>query len=192
MKRKIINALLIAAISAGSMMTIACDGKVIYQAGTRFLYSTNGGVNWSETIQEVAVNETYYLAIEMQVVQSKETKKEVVVKADITIPNTNVLDCYLDDHPGISITGIPDPIKNSITYKFDVVASVSPAKFRVVFECTPLSAGKASIYVVYDDKVSSSWDATGTIKYVEVEDEPEDLESSESENSSEESEELSE
>ena len=158
----------IATLSLGACLVTAtsCSENVVYQANTRFLYSTNAGTNWSETIQEVAVNSTYYLAIEMQVVQSKETKDEKTVKAEITIPDTNVLDCYLDDHPGVTITGIPDPIKNNITYQFDVVAGISPAKFRVVFECTPLSEGKASIYVVYDDNVSPSWDATGTIKYV--------------------------
>lgn len=165
--KKFLTGLVAAAILVISALTItACNDDVIYQATTRFLYSVNGGTSWSETLQEVEVNSTYYLAVEMQVVQSKETKSENIIKADITIPNTNILDCYLDDHPGISITGTPDPINNSITYTFDVVAGTSPAKFRVIFECTPLAEGKASIYVVYDDNVNSSWDATGTIKYV--------------------------
>lgn len=145
-----------------------CSDSVIYQASTRFLYSVNGGTSWSETIQEVEINSTYYLAIEMQVTQSKKTKSEKTIEATITIPNTNVLDCYLDDHPGASITGIPDPLNKSISYKFNVIAGISPSKFRVVFECTPLAVGKASIFVVYDDNVSESWDATGTIKYVAV------------------------
>ena len=150
---------------------ISCGDDIKYQANTRFLYSVDGGNSWSETLQEIGVNTTYYLAVEMQVVQSAETKDEKIVEASITIPNTNVLDCYLDDHPGVTITGIPDPINNSITYKFNVVAGTSPAKFRAVFECTPLAAGKASIFVVYDDSVSSSWDATGTIKYVTLKEE---------------------
>lgn len=140
--------------------------EIVYQASTRFLYSTDGGSSWSETIQEIPVNTTYYLAVEMQVSQSEETKKENTVTATITIPSTNVLDCYLDDHPGVSITGNVDAVNNSVSYDFNVVASTSPVKFRVVFECKPLSEGRTKVEVVYDDNVSSNWDATGTIKYV--------------------------
>jgi len=141
--------------------------EITYQASTRFLYSTDGGVSWSETIQEIPVNTTYYLAIEMQVAQSEETKEEKTVVATITIPSTTVLDCYLDDHPGVSITGRTDAVTNSVSYDFNVVASTSPVKFRVVFECKPLSEGRTKVEVVYDDTVSPNWDATGTIKYVE-------------------------
>lgn len=141
---------------------------IVYQASTRFLYSTDGGVSWSETIQEIPVNTTYYLAIEMQVSQSEETKEEKTVVASITIPSTTVLDCYLDDHPGVSITGKTDAVTNSVSYDFNIVSSTSPAKFRVVFECKPLSEGRTKVEVVYDDSVSSNWDATGTIKYVSV------------------------
>lgn len=49
--------------------------EIIYQATTRFLYSTDGGASWSETIQEIPINTTYYLAVEMQVTQSEETKE---------------------------------------------------------------------------------------------------------------------
>lgn len=166
MRKKIINCIAFMMIVTMLLMLVGCDNKVKYQANTQFLYSTDSGISWSETIQEIEINTTYYLAISMQVVQSKETKEEKIVVASITIPNTNVLDVYLDDHPGVTITGIPDPINNSITYKFNIVAGTSPVKFRAVFECTPLAEGKASIFVVYDDKVSESWDATGTIKYV--------------------------
>ena len=139
---------------------------ITYQASTRFLYSTDGGSSWSETVQEISVNTTYYLAVEMQVSQSENTKDEKTVVATITIPSTTVLDCYLDDHPGVSITGKTDAVTNSISYDFNVVAATSPIKFRVVFECKPLSEGRAKVEVVYDDNVSPNWDATGTIKYV--------------------------
>ena len=143
---------------------------IVYQASTRFLYSQDGGKSWSETIQEVPINSTYYLQVEMQVSQSEETKKEKTVVATITIPSTNVLDCYLDDHPGVSITGNVDAATNSVSYDFKLVAGTSPNKFRVVFECKPLSEGRAEVQVVYDDNVSESWDASGTIKYVEAQD----------------------
>ena len=126
----------------------------------------DGGVSWSETIQEIPVNSTYYLAVEMQVSQSETTKEEKTVVATITIPSTTVLDCYLDDHPGVSITGRTDAVTNSVSYDFNIVASTSPSKFRVVFECKPLSEGRTKVEVVYDDNVSPNWDATGTIKYV--------------------------
>lgn len=141
--------------------------KITYQATTRFLYSEDGGKSWSETIQEVPVNETYYLAIEMQVAQSEETKEETTIVATVTIPYTTVLDCYLDDHPGVSITGQVDSVNNTVSYSFNIVAGTTPVKFRAVFECKPLSEGRATVNVVYDDKVSESWDASGTIKYVD-------------------------
>jgi len=139
---------------------------ITYQASTRFLYSTDGGASWSETVQEIPVNTTYYLAVEMQVSQSENTKDEKTVVATVTIPSTTVLDCYLDDHPGVSITGRVDAVSKSVSYDFNVVAGTSPMKFRVVFECKPLSEGRTKVEVVYDDNVSSNWDATGTIKYV--------------------------
>ena len=139
---------------------------ITYQASTRFLYSTDGGASWSETVQEIPVNMTYYLAVEMQVSQSENTEDEKTVVATITIPSTTVLDCYLDDHPGVSITGKTDAVTNSVSYDFNVVAGTSPIKFRVVFECKPLNEGRTKVEVVYDDNVSPNWDATGTIKYV--------------------------
>lgn len=146
------------------------DSDLVYQASTRFLYSTDGGTSWSETIQEVPVGETYYLAIEMQVSQDEESKDENTVVATITIPNTDVLDCYLDDHPGTSITGNVDSVNNTVSYEFNIVASTTPEKFRVVFECQPIDTGRARVEVVYDDNVSENWDATGTIRYVEIDD----------------------
>ena len=145
---------------------IFSKSSITYQATTRFLYSTDGGNQWSETIQEIPVDTTYYLAVEMQVSQSEETKEEKTVVATITIPNTTVQDCYLDDHPGVSITGDVDAVTNSVSYDFNIVAATSPSKFRVVFECKPLGEGRSKVEVVYDDNVSESWDTTGTIKYV--------------------------
>lgn len=145
--------------------------KIEYQASTRFLYSTDGGSSWSETIQEIPVNTTYYIAVEMQVSQSESTNSENTVLATITIPSTKVLDCYLDDHPGVSITGKIDAVTNDISYHFNIVAGVSPVKFRVVFECKPLSEGRAKIQVVYDDNVNPEWDATGIIKYISAQNE---------------------
>ena len=147
--------------------------EITYQASTRFLYSTDGGTSWSETIQEIPVNTTYYLAVEMQVSQSENTKEEQTVVATITIPSTTVLDCYLDDHPGVSITGKTDAVTNDVSYDFNVVAGTSPIKFRVVFECKPLTEGRAKVEVVYDDLVSPNWDSTGTIKYVAAQTEEE-------------------
>lgn len=146
---------------------IFSKSSITYQAATRFLYSQDGGITWSETIQEIPVDTTYYLAVEMQVSQSEETKDEKTVVATITIPNTTVQDCYLDDHPGVSITGKVDAATNSVSYDFNIVAATSPSKFRVVFECIPLGEGRSKVEVVYDDNVSDSWDTTGTIKYVE-------------------------
>lgn len=160
-----------------SVSNVFSNSKITYQASTRFLYSTDGGASWSETIQEIPINTTYYLAVEMQVSQSEETKEEKTVVSTITIPSTNVLDCYLDDHPGVSITGKEDAETNSISYNFNIVAGTSPSKFRVVFECKPISEGRTEVQVVYDDNVSDSWDASGTIKYVEATDDAKETES---------------
>ena len=149
-----------------SLSGAAGDSDITYQASTRFLYSTDGGTSWSETIQEIPVGETYYLAVEMQVSQSEVTKNENTIVATITIPNTDVLDCYLDDHPGTSITGEVDSVNNSVSYDFNIVSSTTPETFRVVFECQPIDAGRTRVEVVYDDNVSDSWDRTGTIKYI--------------------------
>ena len=141
---------------------------IVFQPQTRFLYSLDGGSTWSETIQEVPVGSTYYLAIEMQISQSEQTNDEQVIVSTITIPSTNVVDCYLDDHPGVSITGNTDSVTGAVSYNFNIVAGVEPDKFRVVFECIPMEKGRAQVEVVYDDKVSENWDKTGTIKYVEA------------------------
>ena len=152
-----------------SAFTDIFEGEVKYTANTRFLYSTDNGASWSETVQTVYTGEPYYLAVEMQVVQSRETDEENIVEAVIAIPNTNVLDCYLDDHHGTSITGEADLENNTVTYKFHVVAGTNPSKFRVVFECMPISDGKATVTVNYDDHLSDAWDATGSIKYIKKE-----------------------
>ena len=193
--KKVKSVLVVLLVVAMALSLTACDGdynffsdssfgrtlsgifsktEVKYEATTRFLYSVDGGASWSETIQEIPINTTYYLAVEMQISQSEETKDEKTIVATITIPSTTVLDCYLDDHPGVSITGEVDSVNNSVSYDFNVVAAVSPSKFRVVFECEPLSEGRAKIEVVYDDNVSESWDATGTIKYVAAKTEVDD------------------
>jgi hypothetical protein len=139
---------------------------ITYQATTRFLYSQDGGKSWSETIQEVPVNQTYYLAVEMQVAQSEETKEEKTIVCTVTIPYTTVVDCFLDDHPGVSITGKVDAENKSESFEFTLVSGTTPVKFRAVFECKPVEEGRATVTVVYDDNVSESWDASGTIKYV--------------------------
>ena len=61
-----------------SITNVFDKSEIVFQATTRFLYSVDGGASWSETIQEVDVDETYYLAIEMQVSQSEETKDEQI------------------------------------------------------------------------------------------------------------------
>lgn len=149
-----------------ALSNLFSNSKVVYQADTRFLYSQDGGKAWSETIQEVPVDKTYYLAVEMQVTQSEQTKDEKTIGARVKIPATEVLDCYLDDHPGVSITGNTDPSDQSTSYDFQLVPGISPSKFRVVFECKPLEEGRSTVEVIYDDNVSDSWDASGTIKYV--------------------------
>jgi len=144
---------------------------LIFEANTKIMYSIDGGISWYETIQEIPVGTTYYMAIEMQVSQDEETKKENTVVATVTIPKTNVLDCYLDDHPGKTITGEEDSVNNCIRYSFNLVAGTTPQKFRVVFECLPIDTGRAKVEIEYDDQVSENWDKTGVVKYVEADDE---------------------
>lgn len=178
--RKLISA--VAAILAAGTILTGCDtafgrsiqnmfakSEIVYQASTKFLYSVDGGKTWSQTIQEIPVDTTYYLSIEMQAAQSEQTPEEKEIVATITIPSTDIVDCYMDDHPGASITGTKDSLTGSVSYNFNIVAGVNPEKFRVVFECKPLVEGRATVDVVYDDTISESWDASGTIKYVSSE-----------------------
>ena len=141
-----------------------------YTPATRFFYSKDGGSTWSETIQEVPVRKTYYLSVEMAVSRSTGllVSKEVVV--EIKIPGTDILDCYLDDHPGTTITGETDPLDNSVTYTFTLLASTNPDTYRVIFECMPLDVGRTTIQVTYDDKIPEQYDETSTIKYIDDQD----------------------
>ena len=163
----LVNTGLLTGNAFGRSLTEAlAKSEIVYQASTRFLYSLDGGETYRETIQQIPVNSTYYLSIEMQVSQSEPTKEEKTVVATITIPSTTILHYELDDHPGVSLTGREDAVTKSRSYDIHVVAGVSPAKFRVTFECKPLMEGSIGVEVVYDDLVSPNWDATGVIRYV--------------------------
>ena len=42
------------------------DNDIVYQGHTRFLYSLDGQQNtWSETVREITVGTTYYVAIKI-------------------------------------------------------------------------------------------------------------------------------
>ena len=141
------------------------DHDLNYTASTRFLYSTDDGASWSETIRSVYVGEPYYLAVEMQVTQSAESREEKTVEATITVPKTEGLECALNSYPGSGLLETSENDK-ATQYKFKVVAGTSPAKFRVMFECKPNEPGRTSFTVQYDDKLNDAWDSTGTINYV--------------------------
>lgn len=145
-------------------------GKPTYEAVTKISYSTDGGYSYREGLQEITVGETYYMCIEMQVVASKDRNAEEIA-AKVIIPQTQIVDCYLDDYPGTKITGVEDSINNIITYEFKVPSSTAPGKFRVIFECIASQEGRHTIEVVYDDNLSSAWDKTETIKYVSASEE---------------------
>lgn len=139
--------------------------KPSYEAVTKVSYSTDGGYTYREGVQEIGVGATYYMCIEMQVVASKDRNAEEIV-AKVVIPQTQIVDCYLDDYPGTKITGVEDSINNIITYEFKVPSSTAPSKFRVIYECIASQEGRHTIEVIYDDNLSPSWDKTETIKYI--------------------------
>jgi hypothetical protein len=139
--------------------------KPSYETVTKFTYSVDGGTSYREGLQEINVGETYYLCIEMQVVASKDRNAEEIV-AQVIIPKTKIVDCYLDDYPGTKITGAEDSINGIITYEFNLPSSTEPSKFRVIFECVASQEGRYTIEVKYDDRISDAWDKTETIKYV--------------------------
>lgn len=136
-----------------------------YETVTKISYSTDGGYNYREGIQEIDTSQEYYMCIEMQVVASKDVNAKTI-KATITLEQTEVVSCYLDDHPGQSITGETDNINHTITYKFDVPSSTAPSKFRVIFRCVPTTTGDFKTVVSYDDRVAPAWDKTENIRYV--------------------------
>lgn len=136
-----------------------------YETVTKIAYSTDGGNSYREGTQEISVGATYYMSIEMQAVASKDRNAEDVT-VQVKIPQTKIVDCYLDDYPGTKITGQEDALNGIITYEFKVPSSTVPSKFRVIFECIASQAGKHTIEIVYDDKVDPAWDRTETIKYI--------------------------
>lgn len=136
-----------------------------YETVTKISYSTDGGYNYREGIQEIQVGQEYYMCIEMQIVASKDINAKTI-KATITLQETEVVSCYLDDHPGQTITGEPDYINHTITYKFDVPSSTAPSKFRVIFRCVPTTTGDFRTIIAYDDRIDAAWDKTENIRYV--------------------------
>jgi len=136
-----------------------------YETVTKISYSVDGGYNYREGIQEIDVNQEYYMCVEMQVVASKDVNAKTI-KATIILEQTDVVSCYLDDNPGQPITGQTDEINHTITYTFDIPSSTAPSKFRVVFRCEPATIGNFRTVVSYDDRVAESWDKTENIRYV--------------------------
>lgn len=136
-----------------------------YETVTKISYSTDGGYNYREGVQEIDVNQEYYMCIEMQIVASKDINAKTI-KATIMLEQTEVVSCYLDDHPGQAITGESDPINHTITYRFDIPSSIAPSKFRVIFRCTPTATGNFTTVVSYDENVAPAWDKTENIRYI--------------------------
>lgn len=136
-----------------------------YETVTKISYSTDGGLNYREGIQEISKDQEYYMNIEMQVVASKDVNAKTI-EVVITIEQTSVVECFLDDYQGPPITGELDPINNTVTYKFRVPSSTQPSKFRVVFRCKPAHEGEFNVIVSYDDRVDPAWDKVEKIRYV--------------------------
>lgn len=141
------------------------DHDIKYTASTRFLYSTDDGASWSETIRSIYAGDPYYLAVEMEVTQSKESRAQKTVDVDIEVPNVDGMTCTLNNYPGGNLLKKTEGDDSTI-YEFRLVAGTSPSKFRVLFECLPMEPGKATVNVTYDDKLDEAWDSTGTIKFV--------------------------
>ena len=141
------------------------DHDIKYTASTRFLYSTDEGVSWSETIRSVYAGDPYYLAVEMAVTQSKESRAQKTVDVAIEVPKTDGLTCTLNNYPGGDLLKTTEG-EEATTYEFRLVAGTNPSKFRVMFECLPERPGSVSVSVTYDDKLDEAWDSTGTIKFV--------------------------
>ena len=136
-----------------------------YETVTKISYSLDGGYNYREGIQEIDVTQEYYMCVEMQIVASKDVNAKTI-KATITLEQTDVVACYLDDNDGPQVTGVTDEINHVIIYTFDVPSSTAPSKFRVVFRCKPAAVGNFLTLVSYDDNVAEPWDKTETIRYV--------------------------
>ena len=135
------------------------------EAVTKFSYSTDGGVSYREGIQELNINQKYYLAVEMQVIASKDEAKQDI-SVNIVIPNSDKVSYVLSDYAGPKVEGVVDADRNAVVYQFKVVPATAPSKFRVIFECMPVASGDYSIQVEYDDNVASSWDKNETITFV--------------------------
>ena len=61
-----------------------------YETVTKISYSTDGGYNYREGVQEIDVNQEYYMCIEMQIVASKDINAKTI-KATIMLEQTEVV-----------------------------------------------------------------------------------------------------
>ena len=164
--------IILGSIVVGVLVVLGCTFGGIYlfkpatyETVTKVSYSIDGGYNYREGIQEINKEQGYYMCIEMQIVASKDINAKTI-KTTIALEQTEVVSCYLDDHPGQNITGEVDSINHTVIYKFDIPSSTAPSKFRVIFKCVPATTGEFKTVVSYDDKVEPVWDKTEVIRYV--------------------------
>lgn len=162
--RKIIVWILTIVLVSAMPLLVACGSKE-YTATTRFLYSTDGGKNWSEKIQEVPVGETYWVKVEGIVQRNIGILVEKEIEVYISIPNTDIGDFYLDDR-NRPIDRTEDAATGETMYTFKTLAGTDPQPYYAIFECTPLKEGRIVITVSYDDRVSELYTTYGAIKYV--------------------------
>ena len=147
-------------------MLVGCTKQLKeFTAKTQFLYSTDGGQNWSEKIQEVYVGETYWVRIQGEVARSIGIFVEKEVEVYITIPNTDVGEYFLDDR-STPIETQTDATTGETRYIFKTLAGTDPEPYSAIFECVPTKEGRIEITVSYDDRVSDLYTTIGAIKYV--------------------------
>ena len=162
--KKIIALLLVVVFA--SLSLVGC-GKQLkeFTAVTQFLYSTDGGQNWSQKIQEVPVGETYWVKIQGEVARSIGVFVEKEVEVYITIPNTDVGEYFLDDR-STPIETQTDATTGETRYTFKTLAGTDPEPYYAIFECVPTKEGRIEITVSYDDRISDLYTTIGAIKYV--------------------------
>jgi hypothetical protein len=168
--KKIVAFLLIVVLASTALVSCGKQMKE-FTAVTQFLYSTDGGENWSQKIQEVTVGETYWVKIQGEVARSIGVLVEKEVEVYITIPSTDIGEYFLDDR-STSIEQQTDAATGETRYTFKTLAGTDPLPYYAIFECTPTKEGRIEITVSYDDRVSDLYTTIGAIKYVSKESDP--------------------
>lgn len=147
-----------------TMFSLAgCD--VTYSAASEFYWSDDAGASYGNRTKEYEVGENVYMQLIVRVESSQKAQEEVTVT--LTIPYVkDVVSKYMD---GQVITPEVDELNQITTYNFTVIACKDAKETNFVFRFVPTKATDITLTLIFDDKISPSYDKQNTITFVEPE-----------------------